>query len=127
MSGRKNVLTPHRFITDGVMTGVAAITSEVIVISFMDNVGIQLIWTGTAVGTFAVQVSNNYHKTEPGGAVSNSGTWTTIPLDPAIAAAGSADNAFIDLNQMGACAVRVVYTNSSGTGVLNGYVSAKAL
>lgn len=111
-----NLLLPVTMVSSVSMA--TSITSSVLEIKEQDNVGIQMIWTGTPTGTFSVQVSINYQR-DINGNVTNAGTWTSIPLSPAIAAAGSADNAYVDLNQLSAPYIRVVYTRSSGTGTLN--------
>ncbi len=123
MSGRKNTLTPYQ-IFNAVTMGASA-TSPVIVIAYMDNIGIQLQWTGTPVGTFSFEVSLDYAASQPGGAVSNSGTWIPLNVSPAITAAGVDDQAYVDINQSGATAIRIKYTRTSGTGSLTGYVAAK--
>ena len=120
-----NLLFPKSIITAGNMAS-ASITSSVVEIRNQDNVGIQLSWTGTAVGTFAVQISIN-HAEDANGNVTVAGDWVALPLSPTIAAAGSADSAIIDLNQMSASYIRVVYTRSSGTGTLNAYITAKGV
>lgn len=120
-----NLLFPKQIITSGNMAS-ASITSSVVEIRNQDNVGIQLSWTGVPVGTFAVQISIN-HAEDAQGNVTVAGDWVSLPLSPTIAAAGSADSAIIDLNQMSAAYVRVVYTKGSGTGTLNAYITAKGV
>ena len=104
----------------------ATLTSSVVEIRNQDNVGIQLSWTGTPVGTFAVQISIN-HAQDASGNVTVAGDWVTLTLSPSIAAAGTPDSAIIDLNQMSASYIRVVYTRTSGTGTLNAYITAKGV
>lgn len=101
-------------------------TSSVVEIRNQDNVGIQLTWTGTPVGTFAVQVSSD-HLEDLKGNVLTPGNWVSLPLSPAISASGSGDTAYIDLNQISAMYVRVVYTAGSGAGSLTGIVVAKGI
>lgn len=91
-----------------------------------DNTGIQLIWTGSPVGVFSIQVSTSYQQT-PNGNVLVPGTWSDLPLSSVISAAGSADNAYIDINQLGANWYRIVYTRTSGTGSLDAYISQKGV
>lgn len=125
MSGAssKGVLLPYLVVTAGSMA--ASITSLVTNIQYMDDVVYQIQWTGTPVGTFTVQVSEDYQQS--GGTVLNAGTWTTLTLSSAITAAGSADQAILDLNQLPYSWIRLVYTRTSGTGTLNAYISAKAV
>lgn len=102
------------------------LTSPVIDVRSNDNIGIELVWTGVPVGTFSVQVSEDYQQNDSGGVVL-AGDWITLSLENPISANGSADSAYIDINQLAAPWLRVVYTATSGSGSLNGYLSAKGL
>lgn len=106
------------------MTG--TVTSAVSNIEFMDNIGIELDWTGTPNGTFAVQVSVSYHQDSLGN-VTNVGAWNSITLSPVPAAVGAAGTYYIDINQISSPWIRVVYTPSSSTGVLNAYICGKSV
>lgn len=119
-------LKKFHLITNGAMTGTATITSSAVEIINLDNVFVQLDFTGTPTGAFSVQVSSD-HSQDQEGNILVAGHWITLVLDPAPIAAGAADDIGIDLNQLGASYLRVVYVNSSGTGVLNGFVSGKGL
>lgn len=119
-----NLVKPVNIITDGDMS--SSITSSVVEIMYQDNIAIQLDWDGTPTGSFEFQISNN-HREDILGNVVEEGTWVTLPLDPAITASGSADNALVDLNQLGAAYVRVVYTAVSGSGTLNAVLTAKGV
>lgn len=119
-----NLLLPVHVITTTSMG--ATITGDPIEIKNQDNIGIQLHWTGTPVGAFSIQISSNYRQDIEGN-VQVTGNWVTLPLSPAITAAGSADDAYIDLNQMSAMYMRIVYTRTSGTGTLDAYVVAKGV
>lgn len=126
MAGSRDFTAPFQSITAGTMTGTSVINSKVTNIAWRDNVGVQLIWTGTPNGTFAIQVSLDYDPVkDPTGDGSGSGTWTPISLSTAITATGSANNAYADLNQLSSPWIRVVYTNTSSTGVLNCWVASK--
>lgn len=112
-------------VTDGNMS-LASITSNPTNIAYMDNIVVQLNFTGTPVGTFEIQVSIDYEQDDQGN-VLNTGNWTALALSPNPAAAGSAATIFLDLNQMGSMWVRVKYTRTSGTGTLNAFIAAKML
>lgn len=119
-----NLLFPvHVFNAASMAT---SLTSPVVEIRNQDNVGIQLHWTGAPVGDFDFQISSD-HAQDSQGNVTNAGNWVSLPLSPAISAAGSADDAYIDLNQMSAMYCRVVYTRTSGTGSLSGVIVAKGI
>jgi len=115
------------------MTGTSTLTSSVTNIQFLDDVGYQFVWTGSPVGTIAVQVSADYAQ-DFSGNVTNSGNWTPITLS--YLSGGSFVNSqsiptsvgspvYLDLALLSAPWIRAVYTNSSGTGTLTATITAK--
>lgn len=123
---RKNNLRQFRTITDGDMSA-STITSAVTNIQFLDNIAIQLnIVTANAIGNFTVEVSVDYSQDDNGN-VTNAGHWVPVTLSPSPAATGTDSQIYIDLNQLASPWIRVKYTKTSGTGVLNAYISAKML
>lgn len=122
----KNVLNAFKTVTAGDLS--ANLTSPVTDIRYLDNIAIQLIFTGTPTGTFVVQGSLDYMRafSEEARAV-NAGTWTTITLGSTLAASGAAGNILVDLNQLSFPYIRVVYTRTSGTGSLDMWVEGKAV
>jgi hypothetical protein len=130
----KNILPPYQIITNGSRTGTAAINSNPTNIQMIDNVCISMVWTGTAVGTFKVQTCNNVLAAAVGAvsAVPASGDWIDLPLylngaTYSPAAAGASSAILLELNQLGATWVRLVYTNASSTGTLQAYISGKGI
>lgn len=121
---RKNSLRLYQCITAASMTG--NITSAITGIEYVDNVGLELDWTGTPTGTFSVEVSISYAQDAQGN-VTNAGAWNALTLSPAPAAAGAAGSYYIELNQLSATWIRVKYTAGSSTGTLNGYICAKEI
>lgn len=119
-----NLTDSYKIVTDASMA--SSITSEVIEVKNQDNIAFQFNFTGAPVGTFSVQVSLDY-KEDMNGNVQNAGNWISLPLSPAITATGAADVAYVDINQTGATYMRVLYTRTSGTGVLNVYAVAKGV
>jgi hypothetical protein len=111
MSGRRNTHSPFHFIVAGDLS--ADYTSPQTNILYLDNVAVQLIWTGTPTGSFYVQVSLD------------GSTWNNLILNPTPAAAGSADSVGLDINQLSFAYMRIKYVSGSGTGTLQGYISAK--
>jgi hypothetical protein len=99
------------------------LTSAVTNIEFLDNIGVQFNFTGTPTGTFQVQVSADYSQDQQGN-VLNAGNWIGL-LSVLPTASGSADSAYVDLNQLSAPWIRAIYTRTSGTGTLNAYIVAK--
>lgn len=124
MSSRKNILKPFQIITNGDMS-TASITSRVTSIQYLDNICIELFWTGSPVGTFAVQGSLDYAQDEFGN-VTNTGHWVPMALNPSPSTAAGSP-ILIDMNQLSFPYIRVIYTKTSGTGTLQGYVGGKQL
>ena len=110
--GSKRTLDYATLVVDGDMS--SNITSDSTNILHMDRVGYQLSWTGTPTGDFYVDVSND------------GTTWIEQTLSTAVAAAGSADDAFIDA-ETAAKYIRFRYVASSGSGTLQAYVTGKSI
>jgi hypothetical protein len=108
----KRILDFESLIVDGAMVG--SITSPATNILYMDRVGYQLSWAGTPTGDFTIEVSNDEV------------VWVELTLSVPVAAAGSADDAFIDV-ETAAKFVRVKYTVGSGTGTLQAHITAKSI
>lgn len=121
---RKNNLQVFQLITAGDMSA-ASLTSPVTNIQFLDNIGIQLSWTGSPVGTFTVQVSADYNQDSLGNVLA-AGHWVTLTL-PTSPTTASGSPIYLDLNQLSAPWIRVVYTKTSGTGSLSAFITAKML
>lgn len=119
-----NILYPVQAKIGGDMS--ANVTSDVVEIRQQDNVGVQLNWTGSPVGTFYFQVSMDYMKDIYNNVV-NPGNWVTLTVTPGIAASGTPDSAYVDLNQLSAPYLRVIYVASSGTGSVDILISAKGV
>lgn len=102
----------------------SSITSAVSNIEFLDNIGLQLIFTGTPTGTFSVELSIDYQQDQQGNVI-NAGNWTAMSFSSSPVASGAAGTVYIDINQISAPWMRVKYTKTSGTGTLQGYLTAK--
>lgn len=120
----KNTLLKYQNFINADMSGdlVSAVTN----IQFLDDIGVQLNFTGDAVGDFFVEISIDYAQ-DSQGVVTNPGHWVAITLSPAPVASGADDQIFIDIQQISAPWIRVSYASSSGSGVLNGFLCAKAV
>lgn len=117
----KKVLKKALVVSAGDMSG--NLTSNVVDIEFLDNIGIQLNFTGTPTGTFGVQISMDYNPQ------TGSGFWIdlTLPTTPAAVAAGAANQIYIDLIQLTAPYIRCKYTATSGAGSLDAYINGKEI
>lgn len=118
---RKNNILKFQNITNGDMSQ-ATITSAITDIQFLDNIGIQLNFTGSPVGIAAIQVSAD-HAQDMFGNVTMAGSWATITSSSMV----GGSPIYFDLNQLSAPYLRIVYTKTSGTGTLNGFITAKML
>lgn len=119
-----NLLLPiHLVVAQSMAT---SIISNAVEVKLQDNIGIQMNWTGTPVGTFSFQVSMD-HKEDMEGNILVAGNWISVPVTPTIAAIGAPDVAYVDLNQLSAIYMRVVYTAASGAGTLDVFVDAKGV
>ena len=135
MSGRKSNLKQYKVISAGVMTGTNVLTSSVTAIEFLDNLSYQFDWTSSPVGTFQIQISNTYNQDNNGNVITT-GTW--VPITMTYYSSGAWTTAttlptsvgtpiYVDVTQTSAPWIRAVYTNASGTGVLNVTISGKML
>lgn len=126
MSGRKNALPKFKIVSAGDQSQ-ATVTSSVTNIEFMDNIGIQVnILTGTASGTFDVQISADHFEVNQN--VQTAGNWISLGTPyTATVTSGSPANIYFDLNQLSAPWVRLLYTKSSGTGTFDAFIAGKML
>lgn len=122
---RKSVLKKYQIISAGDMSQ-ASITSAVTTIDLLDDIAIQLNFTGAPIGTFQVQISTDYAQ-DTFGNVTVAGNWIPYPLAPAPVAAGSANQIMVYLELVPPSYIRTVYTKTSGTGTLNAFISGKQI
>lgn len=108
--------------------GSGDLTGAVTCIQWLDNIGYQINMVGsTMTGTFDVQVSADYQQDEFGN-VQNAGNWIPLPLSPtATVTAGTPTNIYIDVTQISAPYIRLVYKHTSGSGTVAAFITAKVL
>ena len=122
----REVLGSFPIIVNGVMTGTNQLTS-LDIDARIGNIGsIQIAWTGTPNGTFTVQIPKSFD------AITQQVTaWATLPVTnvagAALTATGSAGDHQIDLGGVPFPKMRLIYVNSSGTGVLNAWATIKGI
>lgn len=109
----KNIIKPYHLMTDGDMSG--NLTSDAVDVTYTDNVGFQLSFTGTPTGTFSCE-----------GTIDET-NWSALSFSSTPQAVGSADTHLLNINQIPYKKLRVKYTRTSGTGTLNVYVMSKGL
>jgi len=121
MSSSRSVIISRQIFTGGVMTGVAVINSLEVNVESFDRVSIEATWTGTPNGTFDVQGASQ---------VDSSGVgvnFQPITLSSVPAATGAAGSHLIQLASLGVARIRLSYTNSSGAGSLNAWLTGKGV
>ncbi len=108
--------TPPSGVTGGAMAATNTIYTQIVDITLKDNLGLEITWTGTAVGTISVLCSS-------------SGTaFYPLSFSPSITQpAGSAGGYLIDLNQVPWKYILIKYINTSGSGTLNVTLTTKDL
>ncbi len=85
-------------------------------INQLHNIGLDIRFTGTMVGTLTVQCSND------------NSVFTALTFNPVLTQpSGSNLNYLVDLNQVPFRYVRIQYTNASGSGTLTSLLTAKDL
>lgn len=131
---KKSNLPVFQTVTAGDMS-TASITSAVTNIQILDDIGVQLNWTGSPVGNFRVQISAD-HAQDINGNVTVAGNWTPLTLTywDGAAWATSVDiptslgsPIYFDMALLSAPWIRVLYTKTSGTGTLSAFITAKVL
>lgn len=110
----KDVIVPLHILKAGSMSG--NLTSDTINVQYLDNIGIQVSWTGSPTGTFQVR-----------GTVDGV-NFIALTFDPVLeAATGSADSFLINLNQFPFKSYQVGYVAGSGTGTLDVWATEKGI
>lgn len=103
-------------INAGPVSGTATTVSPIFNANGLDNIGLQVSFSGTMVGTLSVQCSIDNQN------------YVDLTFSPPLAQpSGTNISYLIDLNQLPFPYLRVSYTNSSGAGTLDVYLSAKDL
>lgn len=131
MSDRHNQIRKFQNFTNASMSGTNVIFSLTSSIQFVDNIGLEWVWSGSPVGTFQVQTSADY---DPN--VEIAGNWVPFLFTYWNGAAfvtsydiptSLASPYYLDLELTSAPWIRVQYTNASSSGTLNGFLTAKAV
>lgn len=124
MSSRP-ILAPYKVIDNQSMT--SRIISKPTIISNISMISYEISWAGSGTaGPITVQVSNSYQPNAAGNTdINDNSHWTTLTLSAATAVSGNNGTGFIQLNDLSAHAIRLVYTPASGTGIMNVIVAGK--
>lgn len=89
----------------------ANFTTEVTNVQNLDNIGIQIVWSGTSpLGEFFVETSNNYDQRL------NTGDWAALGFGATIEIASNSGDHLISINQVPFAWLRIRYARTSGIG-----------
>lgn len=114
--GHKKTLDSYLLITNGVMTSTNTLTSVATFIANLDNIGLQVVWTGTPTGTLSVLVSPD------------DVSYDALTFNPPLTQpAGAGGRYWVNMSQLASFYIKVQYVNASGTGVLNVKICGKDL
>lgn len=92
-------------------------------VQFLDNLGIQVNWTGTPVGILKVLVSNDVASPTDGIPVVN---WSELDLDGGVPAIDNTNSdLIINLHQLPFKWLAVEYVKTSGTGAITIQLTSK--
>ena len=116
---RKNVALPFKtFDAQSLATNA---TSAITDVSYLDNVGIILNWTGTALsGQITVEVANPQIDAKEADYV-----WTTLDFGSNIIISGASGTHLLTINQLPFTKIRLQYASNAGTGNLTASVAIK--
>jgi hypothetical protein len=122
-------ITESQLVINAVaVSGVGSVTSVAQNVKYKDSVAYQFNWTGNPTGAILIQGSLDYNPGAPqSDGTANAGNWNTLPtiLSPQVTV--GSQTALGTVQQCPTPWVRVLYTNSSGSGVMSVYHSAKSL
>jgi hypothetical protein len=90
------------------------ITSPPTDIRYLDDIGVQLTWTGSPTGTFSANVSTDKVN------------WVPLNLPQTPVASGAPGSIYLDLFALSAPYIQITYTGT-GAGSLNVNIVAKAI
>lgn len=91
-------------------------------IDYLDNVGIQVVWTGTTVGVLEVYGSNDDANAQQGKYPTN---WSKFEFGATINVDATNSDLLIHMNQVPYSWIALKYTATSGTGTMTAKLPVK--
>lgn len=113
--GAKKTLPTYKIFNAQAVSSTTSYNSLTTNITNLDNISLQIDWTGTNAGSFDVLVSNDDQ------------TFHSLNVPNLPTASGSSGGFIINLNQVGQPYIKLSYTNASGSGVLTASIFGKDL
>ncbi len=122
--GSEGIVIPTQAIS-----GTTPIVSTVTWINMLDNVGYQLVTTGTVAGAWKVEVSNNYAVTWYNNQAAGAGDWFdyTSRMTTIAAVLSGGSNQIAEHIGCTCRAMRLTFTPTSGAGNVSAYFYGKGL
>lgn len=117
MSARKNVIIPYHLVQGGDMS--SSFVSKPVGVQYLDNSGVQVKFSGNAVGVFSVEASINYDPVKQVG--------DFVELDFGGPITTDESSFLINMKQLPYSFIRVKYTSTSGSGSCDIWTTAKEL
>lgn len=120
--GRKSILEPYKIVSAASLAG--NFTSGNTSIKNLDNIWIEIEWTGTAPsGEIFIEVASEYPKE-----TEQYTQFKELDFGAPITIAGASGTHTININQAPMASVlRVRYAFTGGTGTMNAYISGKVV
>lgn len=119
--GRKTAL---RYTVWDALNGASSFNNKAVPTEVLglDNVGVQIVWTGSLVGIIKILVSNDLQDPTMGKPIVN---WSELNLGATVAVDGTNSDIIINLNQVPWKWVAIDWTYTSGTGTLTAQLASK--
>lgn len=105
-------------------------TTDPTIILNSDNISYQInVFTSDSIGSFAVEVSDDYVAPQPQNGPTNAGKWSPLVLGGGTPAVSASDTVIlVSLNQVPFAAIRLTYTAATpGTGTCDITLTSKQL
>jgi hypothetical protein len=122
MAGRKNELSSYPIFSAQSAATNFDNFSKPTNVTWLDNAGITVQWTGSPVGTLEVYVSNDNAGPFPNYPVAN---WQKLDFGAPIVIDGTNTNLLINMNQLPFNWLAMKYVSTSGTGTLSAQLTSK--
>lgn len=122
MAARKNELSSYKIFDAGDASGDLDNFANPTNVTWLDNAGITVQWTGTPVGVIEVYVSNDKAGPFPNHPVQN---WQLLDFGTSIVVDNTNSSIVINMNQLPFVWLALKYVRGSGSGTLSAQMTVK--
>lgn len=116
--GRKHVIRLELFTASSMAVQQV---SKVIEVGELDKASIHAYWVAGPAGTFEIQARNMNDKSD------KVDQWYTLDTGTPWAVTAADDSVHLVLNEMPFTEIRLIYTPTSGSGMINAYLTSKTI